>query len=278
MGCLPVPVLESQGAGSGHRWRPCFASRGGPGSPGDEAGRGAGRVLPRGSNRRRGAQTGVPGALLAHPGRPSAPPQTAAGGRKVSFWRTCAHNFHIAYIRFVCSLWPFLSASPRPVGVCAKARILRGSVRQVRQRGVPQPREAANRGTLGRSECATGAPERPGSAPRRLAEVRSSPNLRPDQHQHRHERQAQGEERPHVFASGECAQCARAPIWCLSNGCGGWREWLAIRASTSRSRAFTRRASAFCSRCARADASPLTPVRTYVVCLYRTDDGRGGPP
>jgi hypothetical protein len=81
-GCLPVPVLESPGAGSGHRWRPCFASRGGPGSPGGEAGRGAGRVLPRGSNRRRGAQTGVPGAPPAHPGRPSAPPQTAAGGCK----------------------------------------------------------------------------------------------------------------------------------------------------------------------------------------------------
>ena len=98
-------------------------------------------------------------------GRPSAPPQTASGGCKVSFWRTCAHNFHIVYVRFVCSLWLFCPLSPRPVGVCAKARILRGSVRQVRQRGVPQPREAAKRGARGcasgRQNALPGAPRRP---------------------------------------------------------------------------------------------------------------------
>ena len=53
----------------------------------------------------------------------------------------------------------------------------------------------------------------PGGAPRRLAEVRASPNLRSDQHQHRHERQAQGEERPkHVLLWRVCPVCTCASL------------------------------------------------------------------
>ena len=73
-------------------------------------------------------------------------------------------------------------------------RLLFGNGVPSRQKATLQPSEAASRGALGLPECATGAPERPGSAPRRLAEVRAFPNPRPNQHQHRHERQAQGEE------------------------------------------------------------------------------------
>ena len=53
----------------------------------------------------------------------------------------------------------------------------------------------------------------PGGAPRRLAEVRASPNLKSDQLQHRHERQAQGEERPkHVLLWRVCPVCTCASL------------------------------------------------------------------
>ena len=160
-----------------------------------------------------------------------------------------------------------------------KTRLISELVRQVRQKETLQPWEAAKRGALARPRvrrrCASVRPAVRHAAWRRFALPQTLDRTSTSTATNAKHR---GKNAPNMFFSGECAQCARAPVWGLSNGREGWCEWLAIRASTSRSRAFARRASAFCSRCARADASPLTPVRTYVVCLYRKDDGRGGPP
>jgi hypothetical protein len=117
-GVSRYPFSSPQGAGSGHRWCPLLRlPRGNQGSPGSEAGRGAGRVLPRGSNRRRGAQTGVPGAPLAHPGKAQCATANSRGRLQSLLLAHLAHNFHIVYVRFVCSLWLFCPL-PRVLWVC----------------------------------------------------------------------------------------------------------------------------------------------------------------
>ena len=142
-------------------------------------------------------------ASLAHPNRGSGPGWRApcAAFRSLPRLRNpfLAHSAHAShqYTRPCTQNAPRRETSPtrkrQPPQSDNTTSVIRKQCAQVRQKATLQPSEAASRGALGLFSAPPCA-ERPGSAPRRLAEVRAFPNPRLNQHQHRHERQAQGEE------------------------------------------------------------------------------------
>ena len=162
MGCLPVPILESPRGGL---WAPLVPPASPPegepglsrkrGRPGDGAGTPAGLHQ---ATRRTGLRSWRPAGA---PGKAQCATANSLGRLQSLLLAHLAHNFHIVYVRFVCSLWLFCPLSPRPVGVCAKARILRGSVRQVRQWGLSSQGVAVERGASVRQNALPGAPRRP---------------------------------------------------------------------------------------------------------------------
>jgi hypothetical protein len=159
-------------------------------------------------------------SVLAHAGAPGVATQTASGGCGTPPWRT----------------WRTLPTSTRaPAHTNAPRRGNSPNAQKRPRRGkLPNAKNASYFGTgapsapegdfaalggcetrrTGPSPSAPAVRQRaPGGAPRRLAEVRASPNLRSDQHQHRHERQAQGEERPkHVLLWRVCPVCTCASL------------------------------------------------------------------
>ena len=121
MGCLPVPILESPRGGL---WAPLVPPASPPegepglsrerGRPGDGAGTPAGLHQ---ATRRTGLRSWRPAGA---PGKAQCATANSRGRLQSLLLAHLAHNFHIVYVRFVCSLWLFCPLFPASCGCVCK--------------------------------------------------------------------------------------------------------------------------------------------------------------